>query len=239
MVSASHPFVTGNENRPSSTRLDDDDKDYIKALGFALRRYPAETAIVDQGQHAARVFIIESGWGCISHNLAGGQRQILDFALKGDVVLPHSFPGTAPETFVAQTDLAVFETSTKAFALAVAKSPRIASLFLETLVHQRALVAQHLTNVGRRSALTRTAHLLLELRTRLERVGGVARNGYSCPLTQYDLADALGLTPIHVNRMLRELRERKLLEFRQGHVRILDREGIAKFAGFDDRYVDS
>ncbi|TJU94222.1 MAG: Crp/Fnr family transcriptional regulator [Mesorhizobium sp.] len=80
MVSASHPFLTGNENRPSSTRLDDDDKDYVKALGFALRQYPAETAIVDQGQHAARVFIIESGWGCISHNLAGGQRQILDFA---------------------------------------------------------------------------------------------------------------------------------------------------------------
>ncbi|MBZ9677699.1 Crp/Fnr family transcriptional regulator [Mesorhizobium sp. ES1-1] len=239
MASASHPFLTGNENRPSSARLDDDDKDYIKALGFVQKRYPAETTIVDHGQHADRVFIIESGWGCISHNLAGGQRQILDFALKGDVVLPHSFPGAAPETFVAQTDLAVFEASNKMFALAVAKSPRIASLFLETLVLQRALVAQHLTNVGRRSALTRTAHLLLELRTRLERVGSATHNGYSCPLTQYDLADALGLTPIHVNRMLRELRERKLLEFRQGHVRMLDREGVARFADFDDRHVDN
>ncbi|RUY01158.1 Crp/Fnr family transcriptional regulator, partial [Mesorhizobium sp. M7A.F.Ca.US.005.03.2.1] len=109
---------------------------------------------------------------------------------------------------------------------------------LETLVHNAAVVAQHLTNVGRRSALARTAHLFLELMTRLERIGSVTRNSYECPLTQYDLADALGLTPIHVNRMLRELRERKFLEFRQGHVRVLDQQGLTKFAGFEQEYVD-
>ena len=237
MTYASHPFSSGNENRPSLVGLKSDDKAYIKALGFVPRRYAAETAIVNQGEDSDRVFIIESGWGCISHDLAGGQRQIVDFALKGDIVLPQSYTGTALETFVAQTELAVFEVPTKTLALGAAKSPYIASLFLETLAYQRALLAQHLTNIGRRSALARTAHLLLELGTRLERVGAVTRTGYACPLTQYDLADALGLTPIHVNRMLRELRERRLLEFRQGHVRVLDRRGAAKFAEFDDRYI--
>lgn len=238
MTYASHPFLNGNENRPSSLGLEDNDKGHMKAIGFVQKRYPAETTIVNQGEESDRIFVIESGWGCISHDLAGGQRQVLNFALKGDIVLPQLYAGTALETFVAQTDLSVHEASTKTFALAVAKSSHIASLFLETLVHQRALVAQHLTNVGRRSALARTAHLLLELRTRLERVGAVASNGYACPLTQYDLADALGLTPIHVNRMLRELRERRLLEFRHGHVRVLDREGLTKFAEFDDSYVE-
>ncbi|MCV3208643.1 Crp/Fnr family transcriptional regulator [Mesorhizobium sp. YC-39] len=237
MTYASRLFSSGNENGPTTVGVKSDDKAYIKALGFVPKRYEAETAIVNQGEDGDRAFVIESGWGCISHDLAGGQRQILDFALKGDIVLPQTYTGTALETFVAQTELAVFEASTKTLALGAANSPRIASLFVETLVRQRALVAQHLTNIGRRSALARTAHLLLELRTRLERVGAVTRTGYACPLTQYDLADALGLTPIHVNRMLRELRERRFLEFRQGHVRVLDRLGVTKFAEFDDSYI--
>ncbi|MET3580241.1 CRP-like cAMP-binding protein [Mesorhizobium robiniae] len=235
MTYASRPFSNGYENGPTSVGVKSHDKAYIKALGFVPKRYEAETAIVNQGEGDDRVFLIESGWGCISHDLAGGQRQILDFALKGDVVMPQMYTGTAFETFVAQTDLAVLEASTK--TLGAAKSSHIASLFLETIARQRALVAQHLTNIGRRSALARTAHLLLELRTRLERVGAVTRTGYACPLTQYDLADALGLTPIHVNRMLRELRERRFLEFRQGHVRLLDRLGVTKFAEFDDSYI--
>ncbi|WP_287217273.1 Crp/Fnr family transcriptional regulator [Mesorhizobium sp.] len=229
--------MSENENRPTSVAVKSDDKAYIKALGFVPKRYAAQTAIVNQGEDGDRVFIIESGWGCISHDLAGGQRQILDFALKGDIVLPQTYTGAALQTFVAQTDLAVLEASAT-LALGAAKSPHIASLFLETLARQRALVAQHLTNIGRRSALARTAHLLLELRARLERVGAASRTGFACPLTQYDLADALGLTPVHVNRMLRELRERGFLEFRQGHVRVLDRLGVTKFAEFDASYIN-
>ncbi|RJT29435.1 Crp/Fnr family transcriptional regulator [Mesorhizobium waimense] len=238
MAYASHP-LSGNENRQSHVGFEDDDKAYIQAIGFVPKVYPAQTAIVNQGDESDRIFVVESGWGCISHDLAGGQRQIVDFALKGDIVMPQSYSGIAVETFVAQTELAVFEGSGKKFSLAIAKSPRTASLFLETLMHQRALVAQHLTNVGRRSALARTAHLLLELKTRLERVGDITRKGFACPLTQYDLADALGLTPIHVNRMLRELRERGFLEFRQGYVRVLDDAGTRKFAEFDHRYADN
>ncbi|MFD1981414.1 Crp/Fnr family transcriptional regulator [Mesorhizobium newzealandense] len=239
MTYASHPFLRGNENRPSYVGLNDDDTALIKTLGFTPKRYLAETVIVNQGEDSDRVFIVESGWGCISHELAGGQRQILDFALRGDIVLPQSYSGSALETFVAQTELTVLVASTKTFTLAAMQSPHLFSLVLETLVHNGAVIAQHLTNVGRRSALARTAHLFLELRARLERIGSVTRNSYECPLTQYDLADALGLTPIHVNRMLRELRERKLLEFRQGHVHVLDQPALTKFSGFEHEYIES
>ena len=239
MTYASHPPLRGSENRPPYVGLNDDDMALIKALGFTPKRYPAETVIVSQGEASDRVFIVESGWGCISHELAGGQRQILDFALRGDIVLPQSYPGSALETFVAQTDLLVLVASTKTFTLAAMKSPHLFSLILDTLVYHGAVIAQHLTNVGRRSALERTAHLLLELTARLQRVGAVNRSGFECPLTQYDLADALGLTPIHVNRMLRELRERKFLEFRQGHVRVLDSAGLRKLVGFDGEYINN
>jgi len=239
MTFASHSFLRGSENRPSYVGLSEDDVALIKTLGFTTKRYPAEAVIFSQGDGSDRMFIVESGWGCISYELAGGQRQILDFALTGDVVLPQSYGSRALETFVAQTELSVLVASTKTFTLAAMKSPHLFSFVIEALVHNGAVIAQHLTNIGRRTALERMAHFFLELTARLDRTGAVIRNSFECPLTQYDLADALGLTPIHVNRMLRELRERKFLEFRQGQVRLLDHAGLMKFAGFDGEYIES
>jgi len=239
MTFASRSFLRGDEHRTSYVGLNDDDAALIKTLGFAAKRYPADAVVFSQGDSNDRVYIVESGWGCISHELPGGQRQILDFALTGDVVLPQSYGSGAVETFVAQTELSLLVASTKTLTLAAMKSPHLFSFIVEALVRNGAVIAQHLANVGRRSALERTAHLLLELTARLQRVGAVNRSGFECPLTQYDLADALGLTPIHVNRMLRELRERKFLEFRQGHVRVLDSAGLRKLVGFDGEYINS
>jgi CRP-like cAMP-binding protein len=236
MAYASRRHTYGNENREPDG-FGKDARTSLKAMGFVRKKYPEQTTLVSQGEDSDRVFLIESGWGCISFDLAGGQRQILDFALKGDIVMPQSASGIALETFATQTELVVFEASARAFAVAIAQPSSVSALLVDTLAYQRALMAQHLTNVGRRSAIVRTAHLLLELETRLDRVSAATGNGYDCPLTQYDLADALGLTPIHVNRMLRELRERKFIEFRQGYVRMLDKDGVAKFADFDGNYI--
>ncbi|UCI29380.1 Crp/Fnr family transcriptional regulator [Mesorhizobium sp. B4-1-4] len=239
MTYASGSFFNGDEHRPSYVGLNDDDAAFVKTLGFTTKRYPADAVVFSQGDSNDRVYIVESGWGSIYHELPGGQRQILDFALTGDVVLPQSYGGGAVETFVAQTELSLLVAPTKTLTLAAMKSPYLFSFIVEALTRNGTVMAQHLANVGRRNALERTAHLLLELTARLQRVGAVNRNGFECPLTQYDLADALGLTPIHVNRMLRELRERKFLEFRQGHVRLLDSAGLRKFAGFDGEYLKS
>lgn len=237
MTFASRSFSKGDEHRSSYVGLNDDDAALMKTLGFAAKRYPADAVIFSQGDSNDRIYIVESGWGCISHELPGGQRQILDFALTGDVVLPQSYGSGTVETFVAQTDLSLLVAPTKTLTLAAMKSPHLFSFIVEALVRNSAVIAQHLANIGRRTALERTAHLLLELTGRLQRVGAVDRNGFDCPITQYDLADALGLTPIHVNRMLRELRERRFLEFRQGHVRLLDHAGLTKFVGFDGDYI--
>lgn len=237
MAYASSSFSRGDEQRPSYVGLNDDDAALIKTLGFVTKRYQAGSVVFSQGESNDRIYVVESGWGCISHELPGGQRQILDFALTGDVVLPQSHGSGSVETFLAQTELSLLVAPTKTLTAAAMKSPHLYSFIVGSLVRKSAIIAQHLANVGRRTALERTAHLLLELTVRLQRVGAVDRNGFDCPLTQYDLADALGLTPIHVNRMLRDLRERKFLEFRQGHVRLLDSPGLTKFAGFDPEYI--
>lgn len=82
------------------------------------------------------------------------------------------------------------------------------------------------------------AHFLLELGSRLALVGMGSKQGYDYPLTQYHLADALGLSAVHVNRVLRQSRERGLVTFRDGHVTFHDYSGLVDFAEFDPAYLD-
>jgi CRP-like cAMP-binding protein len=110
-------------------------------------------------------------------------------------------------------------------------------MLLGLLAHERAGFADRLVDLGRRDSLARVAHLLLELWRRLFVVGAATPSGYPCPLTQYLIADATGLTAIHVNRVLRELRESGLLTFRHGHVRFHDFDRLVQLTGFDQGTV--
>ncbi len=116
--------------------------------------------------------------------------------------------------------------------------PRLAAAILWAASRDEAMVVEHLVGIGRRSALVRTAHLLIELGQRLQLVGLGSEAGYACPLSQYDLADALGLTAIHVNRVLRQLRERRLATFRGGRVELHDLPGLQALAEWHGGYLD-
>ncbi len=109
--------------------------------------------------------------------------------------------------------------------------------FMELMARQRAILVEHIISIGRRSALVRVAHLLLELghRARLNGTGNEDR--FFCPLTQSELGDALGLTPIHINRMLRELRRDDLLTFRNNTVEFLNRAALVHISSFDEDYL--
>lgn len=205
----------------------------LNDLGFSARRYMAHTSIARQGEREDRVFIIHSGWGCLYKDLPDGERQIIDFTLIGDAVSLQSTEAEAQSSFTSITDLAVFEARAASVLAAIGRTPPLAETLLAASARQRRILVEHMTNLGRRTALVRTAHLLLELWTRLEAAGMADSSGYDCPLTQYDLADALGLTAIHVNRMLRELREHGFLSIRKGRVEFIEIESVIEFADFD------
>lgn len=101
------------------------------------------------------------------------------------------------------------------------------------------MVVEHLVNIGRRSALERTAHFFMELTERLSLIGLATEAEYKCPLSQFVLADALGLTAVHVNRVLRQLRELDLLTLRKGSVRVHDLNRLRKLAGYQGGYLNS
>jgi CRP-like cAMP-binding protein len=217
--------------------LRQEERDVLEAVGFIAKTYTAGDEITREGDHDDRTFILDSGWGCLYKILPDGERQILDFPLTGDVIGLHGHRASAQRSFMAITDVVVHEAGATALISAIARSERLAQFFIAEESRYKGILIEHLTNLGRRSALSRTAHLLLELGARLALTKNAAANGYKCPLTQYDLADALGLTAIHVNRMLRELRQSDLLSFQRGFVEFIDIERLRTLSGFDEAYI--
>lgn len=112
-------------------------------------------------------------------------------------------------------------------------SPRLAAAILWAASRDEAMIVEHLVSIGRRNALERTAHFFLELGERLRLVGLATDKDFPCPLNQYVLADALGLSAIHVNRVLRQLRERDLMTLKRGKVVMHDAIELARLAGFE------
>ncbi len=113
--------------------------------------------------------------------------------------------------------------------------PRLGAAILWAASRDEAMVVEHLVSIGRRSALDRTAHFFLELSERLRLVGLATEQEFDCPLNQYVLADALGLSAIHVNRVLRQLRERKLMTLKDRKVTIHNMSQLKLLAGFQEQ----
>ncbi|WP_245417317.1 Crp/Fnr family transcriptional regulator [Aminobacter sp. AP02] len=197
------------------------------------RNYPAGAVVSHQGDSNTRIFIIASGWSCVSRHLSNGSRQIIDTPLRGDILGFPQFDGGGINSLSCVSDVTLYEIPGQSFRKVLDQNATLSVLFARIAARQHAITVERLTSVCRRSALERTAHYLLETGERL----GAGDHGYDCPLTQHDLADALGLTQIHVNRTLRELRERELVSFRAGSVEFLSRPKLVKLAGFDRAYL--
>ena len=146
---------------------------------------------------------------------------------------------TADHSFSALTDAVVSPVDGASIMKCVTEFPRLGTALLWAASRDEAMVVEHLVNIGRRSALERTAHFFMEMTERLSLVGLATEAEFDCPLTQYVLADALGLSPIHVNRVLRQLREQNLLTLRKGNVEIHDLHGLRELAGFQGGYLNS
>jgi CRP-like cAMP-binding protein len=218
-------------------------KDELKCLAD-LQRNPLNVRrgqqLTREGQTGHKAFVLQDGWACSFKTLPDGGRQIISFPIAGDIVgLRSVLLRTADHSFSALTDAVVNAVDGKHVMRCVTEYPRLGAALLWAASRDEAMVVEHLVNIGRRSALERTAHFFMELAERLSLVGLATEAEFRCPLSQFVLADALGLTSIHVNRTLRQLRERKLLTVRRGVVSIHDLAGLRELAGFQGGYLNS
>jgi CRP-like cAMP-binding protein len=196
--------------------------------------------LTHEGQTGHKAFILQAGWACNYKLLPDGGRQIISFPIAGDIVgLRSVLLRTADHSFAALTDAVVNPVEGTHILKCVTEFPRLGAALMWAASRDEAMVVEHLVNIGRRSAIERTAHLFMELAERLSLIGLATEAEFKCPLTQFVLADALGLTAIHVNRVLRQLRERKLLTVGKGRVHIHDLDKLRKLAGFQGGYLNS
>lgn len=196
--------------------------------------------LVHEGQTGHKAFVLQAGWACSYKDLPSGGRQIISFPIAGDCVgLRSVLLRTADHSFDALTDAVVSPVDASRMLQIFSEFPRLGAAILWAASRDEAMVVEHLVSIGRRSAIERTAHFFMELAERLSLIGLATETEFKCPLNQYVLADALGLSAIHVNRVLRQLREQELLTVRKGTVHIHDLGRLRKLAGFQGGYLNS
>lgn len=221
------------------SRLGSEEQDALLRLPVTLMRYPAHVDIVRQGTITDHACLVSEGLVGRYGQTADGKRQFLSLHLPGEMVdLPSVVAPQATSAINALAPSTVMKVPHAALREASDRYPAIAAAFWRDCVLDAAIVAQWLLNVGRRDARARTAHLVCELAVRSRNVSAAARDQFSLPITQEQMGDALGLTPVHVNRILKGLREEGLMTLARGRVVIEDWRGLTTAAEFDGAYLN-
>jgi CRP-like cAMP-binding protein len=218
--------------------LTDEDRSILQSLSSRTRRVERNRDISAEGERPEDVHLVVDGFACRYKVLPDGRRQIMAFLVPGDFCdlhvailgeMDHSI-GTGAGCTVVDIPRATIENLS-------ACHPRITrALWWATLVDEGTL-REWLVNMGQRGADRQLAHLFCELLVRLQTVGRASANSFVFPITQMDLADTLGLTSVHVNRVLKELRSAGLMTWKGRQVSIPDVEQLKAFSGFDSRYL--
>ena len=221
-------------------QLSDEEEQAVRGLFSEVRDVPADKTVVRAGEHLKVSLLLLDGLFCRYKDLRDGSRQISELHVPGDFADLHSFTlKRLDHSILTLTRCRIAVAPHERILAAITEYPHLARVFWLTTNMDAALHREWVLSLGRRTALSRTAHLLCELQARLAVVGLADETGYALNLTQTDLAECLGLTAVHVNRVLRQLRELDLLTLQRGRVKIHDLNGLRKLAGFQGGYLNS
>jgi CRP-like cAMP-binding protein/CheY-like chemotaxis protein len=230
-----NPFVRKLEG---FTVLSVADRAMLERISAEPRIVMPHTDLVREGDKPDGVFLVMEGFACRHKHRASGQRQIMAYLLPGDLCdLDVALLDRMDHTITTLSACKVVRLTPETVADILENYPAVArALRMGTLVDE-ATLREWLMNVGCRSALERIAHLFCELLVRLQVVGLATDDSYELPLTQVDLGDTTGLSNVHVNRTLQELRRKGLIELRGKRLRIVNLPRLKAIAEFKDTYL--
>ncbi len=198
----------------------------------------AHRTFIESGKPLNISILVLDGIAARYKDLPSGDRQVTELHVTGDFADLHSFTLKRLEhNLMAVSACRLVEVQHSALEILTTRYPRIARLYWFSTNLDAAIHREWVVSMGRRTAIARLAYLFCELHVRLGLVGLADAEGYRLPINQIDLADCVGLTPVHVNRSLRRLRELGLVQFRHGQVRMENRPALEALAGFDDSYL--
>ena len=221
-----------------SSGISEDDVREILALPIAVRQYAAEKTVVGDGETATECCLIAEGFCMRSKTIADGRRQILSIHIPGEIpdlmslflhMMDHDLSTLTPCTlgFINHDVLTKLHR----------RRPNVAEIFWRDTLIDAAMFREWIVNVGQRAAPARLAHVMSELRERLKVIGGATGPSFEMPLTQEQIGEALGITAVHVNRVIKQLREDGIVELHRGRATILNETKFRELADFDGRYL--
>lgn len=214
------------------------DKAVLEALGIHKRVFMKGCDIIHEDQRRQNAYILCAGWACSYRLMRNGTRQVISFHVPGDLIgIRRLLLLNADDNLCAVTRIEVGEINVEDLLEAFHGNGGLVRSVLWATLRDEAILVQHLVDVGRRRPIDRVAHFFLELGARLSRVGLGTKTTYQCPLTQSLIADALGLTAVHFNRVLRQLRELNAMTFHEGWVDLRDSRRLERLADFDSSYL--
>ena len=218
--------------------LSDADRSLLEQICANPRIVPSQTDLVREGDRPDGVFVVLSGFACRHKLRATGARQINAYLLPGDLCdLDVALLDEMDHTITTLSACKVVRLAPELIADLLTYHPQIARALRKNRLVDEATLREWLMNIGRRSAVERLAHLLCELLLRLRAVGLADGTVYKLPLTQTDLADTAGITSVHVNRSLKELRQGGLIELQGGRLTILNYARLRALAEFRANYL--
>lgn len=214
------------------------DRAMLERISANPRTVAPQTDLVREGDKPDGVFLILDGIACRQKMRATGVRQILAYLLPGDACdIDVAMLETMDHTLTTLSACKVVRIAPETVAALMRHHPQIARALRITTLVDEATLREWLVNVGCRSALERVAHLFCELLVRLRAVGFGTEDSYDLPITQTDLADTTGLSSVHMNRTLQELRRQGLIELRSGRLKIVNLPHLKALAEFKANYL--
>lgn len=211
----------------------------LESLDIQVEKVGAYRDIVREGERPARCCIVASGFASRFRVLRNGARQIFSFHLRGDMIdLPSALVPVSDHSIRAHVPTTLLTIAHDDLLRLAADHPAIGRAFWFDTLLDAAIFREWTANVGRRNARERTAHLLLEIATKSKAAGLITADMFELPVSQTDLADALGMTPVHLNRTLQWMRGERLIRSHSKSVMIENWPAMASLAGFDPAYLN-
>ena len=218
-------------------RLPDADRRLLDGIAAPAKDVAAREDLIREGDDPRDVQLILEGFACRYKLLPDGGRQITAFLIPGDFCDLHVFILKAMDHSIATISPCRVVAIPRGKILELTERPAIARALWWAALVDEAILREWLVNLGARPADQRIAHLLCELLARLRTVGLVNGDSYELPITQLDLADTMGLTNVHVNRVLQRLRSEGAITLKSKRLVIEDVERLMAFCGFDGGYL--
>jgi len=198
----------------------------------------ADKELIHDGARPKDSLLILEGFGCRYKLLEDGRRQIMSFSIAGDVFdLETLVLGKADHSMSTLSPCKIASLPHAKLNEIIEAHPSLARLLWRSTLVDAAVFRAWVTNIGQRTAYERVAHVLCELLIRLKAVGAAADGTFEMPITQHELADALGLSSVHINRVLQQLRKEELITLSGGTLSIPELEALERAALFDPEYL--